>query len=186
MGSEYLIAFKYSDPMICCYRELTVMSVSNLSRKITLVAVIGVSAFAAVYLSLNYFGVCFKECRILSGKERISIAVDYVLSTYPPAIDMYERDGDKLIRVGKEIPSHPVYYSGATGFLSLNKDCCRVTRTGREGYATRLEHRLIGSANTFVEVKYEVKYVDANNTVQSVERIDYVAISNCGHPWSGI
>ncbi|MGN5220455.1 hypothetical protein [Aeromonas veronii] len=162
------------------------MNIGACSRKIALYALLFSGFLLVLFLSLNYYGFCFKECRKLSEKEQISIAIDYLLKIYPPVIDVYKESNGKAVVAERNIPSNPIYYGNAAEFAYLNKDCCRVTRTARKGYAVRLEHRLLGSASTFVEVRYEVKYVDKSNIVRSVKKVNYVAISNCGNPWSGI
>lgn len=162
------------------------MNISKFSQKIILAGVVGVSALVVTYLALNYMGFCFKECRMLTEEEKISIAIDYVLGAYPPVIDLYKGGEGDLVSAGRGLPDKPIYYSSVAEFISVNKNCCRVTRNGREGYTTRLEHRLVGSSNAFVEVRYAVRYLDENKAVRSEARVDFIAISNCGHPWSGI
>ena len=135
---------------------------------------------------LNYIGFCFEKLRFLSDEEKISIAINYELSGYPPVVSEYgEKDG-RVFCTKAYIPDNPVYYKNVDEFLFENPDCCRVTqKMERSGYTVRLEHRLLGSANTFVEVKYKAKYIDANGIERSQITERYVAISNCGHPWSG-
>ena len=137
--------------------------------------------------SLTYFGFCFKERRFLSDEEKISIAIRDILTNYPPVIEEYGKTNGQAIVIGGHAPANPIYYKDTDAFLDENPDCCKVTRKmERSGYTIRFEHRLLGSANTFVEVRYKVKYIDASGVERSVVTEKYIAISNCGYPWSGI
>jgi hypothetical protein len=138
-------------------------------------------------ITMNYLGFCFKKGRFLSNEEKIRIAMQYIISSYPPSIARYEEKDGVKVRIGQHVPDQPINYKDLNSFLAENHDCCRLTRvaTEMEGYSIRLEHRLIGSANTFVELKYKVKYIDLYGIERSRMQTSYVAISNCGHAWSG-
>lgn len=160
-------------------------------RKLLLKLILTIGVFFCIvligYMSLNYVGFCFKERRFLSDEEKIAIGVRDVLAAYPPVIDLYEERNGEVVEVGRSQPDRPIHYKDVDSFFAENPDCCKVTRImERSGYTVRLEHRLLGSANTFVEVKYKVKYMDAHGVGRSSLETDYIAISNCGYPWSGM
>lgn len=162
------------------------MKIKNLLRVSVIGVVVIICAVAAGYLALNYMGFCYKERRFLSEEEMVSIAVKYILATYPPVVELHEGKGGAVINIGRGAPERSIAYKGISDFMAENQNCCEKTTIGREGYAISLEYRLLGSANAFVKVKYMVMYVDVSGVRQSSERTEYVAISNCGHPWSGI
>lgn len=139
-------------------------------------------------MSLNYIGFCFKEHRFLSDEEKISIAIPYVLGSYPPNLLEYGERLGRVVVIGGHTPAHPIYYKDRDAFLAENPDCCKLTqkmeRTKSE-FPIQLEHRLLGNSNTFVEVTYKLKYIDETGVERSQITTEYVAISNCGHPWSG-
>lgn len=146
------------------------------------------AAIIIVVIILNYLGFCFKAGRFLSKEEKISIAIQYILSSYPPVIDTHYEKNGVLVKNGRHRPKQPIYYKDLRSFLTENPNCCKLTKvaTEMEDYSVRLEHRFIGSANIFVELKYKVKYIDKNGAERIQKHTSYVAISNCGHPWSGI
>jgi hypothetical protein len=162
------------------------ISIKKIIQKAILVAVV-LFILLAGRIWLNYIGFCFEKRLFLSDEEKISIAIRDTLSSYPPVVLEYvEKDG-RLFRTGGHIPANPIYYKDVDEFISENPDCCKVTqKMERTGYPIRLEYRLLGRANTFVEIKYKVKYIDANGIERSQMTTEYIAISNCGHPWSGI
>ena len=163
------------------------ISKKKIILKTILYAVVLFILLLAGRIWLNYIGFCFKERRFLSDEEKISIAISTTLSIYPPVVLEYgEKDG-RVFCTGGYKPANPIYYKNVDEFLLENPDCCRVTeKMERSGYPIRLQLRLLGSANTFVEVKYKAKYIDANGIERSQITERYFAISNCGYAWSGI
>lgn len=137
---------------------------------------------AATWGLLNYFGFCFKRLGFISNEEKISIAVEYVISTYPPVMNT-RKSGERY----RERPGSPIDYQSVSQFMRENPDCCKIIRVQeRTGYKAPMEYRLLGSISDFVEVNYKVKYLDENKKATSKDATTYVAISNCGHPWSGM
>lgn len=162
------------------------MKVRKIIYKLILLTMITLVLVVIVILSLNYAGFCFAERRFLSDEEKIKIAIKYILSTYPPVIDLFEERNEIVVKIGRNTPADPIRYDSMEDFLSQNPSCCKITKTmERSGYTVRLEHKLLGSVNTFVELKFKVKYVDEKGIVRTAMKTRYVAVSNCGHPWSG-
>lgn len=153
------------------------------------IAVIGTAAafFGELVVSgvLNYTGRCSVTGRYLTDEEKIAIAVDDVYRSYPPVVDLFEKNGPEYILVGRDLPEKVVKYESVDDFLAKNKNCCAVSDVGRKGYEASLEYRLIGSLSDFVRVTYDVKYEDSDGDVVVYKEEVFVAISNCGRPWSG-
>ncbi|MFE8101184.1 hypothetical protein RBA71_06735 [Brenneria goodwinii] len=135
-----------------------------------------------LYMTINYFGFCFETYKRLSNEEKITIAIRSILSRYPATVYIESGGTGEL----SDAPEPPFPYRDIAHFRQVNPDCCRITRVQeRSGYQITLENRLLGT-NSFVEVRYQVFYLDANNQRASKTVTEFVAISNCGHPWSGI
>jgi hypothetical protein len=143
------------------------------------------SFFVISRVALNYSGYCYKEGRYFSDKEKIDLAVMYIVNTYPPVVDIYERSS-KEDSVGRSSPKNSIKYSSVEQFYRDNKDCCSVSKTGKKGTDVPLTHKLIGSVDKYVKIKYKVRYKDSNDNVIEVFETPFVAVSNCGHTWSGI
>jgi len=163
--------------------------IKKLLRRVILAAGLILVAIAIGRFSLNYSGYCFEEHRFLSNEEKISIAIRDVFGTYPPNLIEYGENLGEVIVIGGHTPAHPIYYKDIDTFRAENTDCCRLTQRmerTKSKFPIQLGSRLSGDANTFVEVIYKLKYIDESGVERSQIHIEYVAISNCGHAWSGI
>ncbi|ATA25954.1 hypothetical protein BIY26_11220 [Brenneria goodwinii] len=133
-----------------------------------------------MHLTLNYFGFCFETYKRLSDEEKITIALRNTQAHYRSTLYGGTRELSNAT-------TPPFPYKDIAHFRQANPDCCRITNVQeRLGYQITLGDRLWGSISSFVEVKYQTFYLDANNQRASKTVTEFVAISNCGHPWSGI
>lgn len=145
--------------------------------------------FIALVVSLNLSGFCFSQMGYLSDKEKIDIAVNRILQTYPPVIEFKERKNingvskDLLVR---KIPEYPVFYDGLDDFYKQNEGCCEITQRGRDYGDFSFLSKVVGSGLCFVRVKFKVKYMEDNNKIISKDHEAYYALTNCGRPWTGI
>ena len=137
-------------------------------------------------LALNYSGYCYAKGRYLSDQEHIDLAVQYIFNSYPPVVDIFERESDKLTFVDRMRPIKPIMYSSIEEFYRVNENCCEITRTGKKGYTASMSSKLAGGLDNFVRVKYRVKYEDSDGDIVEVIEESFVAMTNCGYPWSGI
>lgn len=156
---------------------------SNIKRYVLYSVLIVVGVFVLYLFTvmvLNYTGYCFKQGRYLSDEEKIDTAINYILGTYPPAIDYYEKQGNKVVKVGRTRPRTPLYYESKDEFIALNTNCCELTMIARENYGIRLSSRLFGTVSTFVHVSYLVRYFDKDGSLRKRKIESYVPISNCG------
>jgi hypothetical protein len=153
-------------------------------RHLAVAAVLGAFAIGIAVVvwrsAWNYAGYCGSQKRFLPNEERIAVAIDYILQTYPPSIRV--PPGSQNV----ERPTRAVPYSGADDFRARNPSCCEIVERLPEGYAPGLGARIQAQFVSFVRLNFRVRYrTDAGlEEEQVVER--YVAISNCGRPWSGI
>ncbi len=145
-----------------------------------------VAVFLISRLSLNYSGYCHNEGRYLSDQEKIDLAVLHIVSSYPPVIDVYDKSSESDVFVGRISPENPIKYSCVEEFYDENKNCCEISETGKNGVETPLTYKLLGSLDKYVRVEYKVKYKDLSGNMIEVVDTSFVAISNCGHAWSGI
>jgi len=133
------------------------------------------------YAHLNYSGYCITKGRYFSDEERIQIAINSVLRSYPPIMERRQSGMLEFIKI-----ENPIYYEDIEEFLELNENCCEVTTHGKEGYPRGLWNRLRGRTAVFVSVNYTVYYIDEDGIEREFKHSPYIAISNCGRPWNGI
>jgi len=140
----------------------------------------------------NYLGYCSETGSYIDEQQKIAIGIQYILNTYPPIIEYYEtQDGSvsALEKDGNSVrhrPPNPIHYESIEQFRSINKNCCSLSDTGKKGYTPPWYQKLTGRFNTFVHIPYLVRYRDNNNNVIVSETEAFVALTNCGKPWSGI
>jgi hypothetical protein len=126
----------------------------------------------------NYAGYCRSQQRFLSADEKIGIAIDDVLQTYPPPVRI-PPGSQSMAR-----PARPIPYSSAREFTARNPDCCAIVQQLPGGYAPSVTARILGKFASFVRLEFRVRYFAVGGEEeQLVEK--HVAISNCGRPWSG-
>ncbi len=158
---------------------------STLLRKIYTAGVLSVLAAAAAYLALNYNGFCWKDNDFLSQEEKKVSAVQYILDHYPPVLGFRVNYGNGE-RSFYARPKEFVRYQSVEEFFSLNPNCCLVVDKGYKGFEPSLTSRLSGSISSLVKVDFDVHYLGDKERVLSRKHTMYLAISNCGHAWSGI
>jgi hypothetical protein len=127
----------------------------------------------------NYAGYCHIQGRVLPEEERVRIAIEDVLQTYPPPVRTPPESRNM------ERPTRPIPYAGVEAFRTSNPDCCEVVDELPEGYSPPLSARMRGQFSSFVRLKFRVRYL-TNTGVEAEQLVErHVAISNCGRPWSG-
>ncbi|BBM04132.1 hypothetical protein [Microbulbifer sp. GL-2] len=122
----------------------------------------------------------------MTEDQKIKKGIQYIINTYPPIIDYYEWKNKPNTIVKRNRPPDPVYYKSIEQFQSINMNCCSLSDTGKQGYKPHWHEKLIGRFNTFVHIPYLVRYRDKNNDLIVSETESFVALTNCGTPWSGI
>lgn len=140
--------------------------------------------YAVVRGGLNYSGFCLEQGRSLTDHEKIEIAIERLLRSYPPTLIQVVtqadgRQADRWFRPGRPIP-----YRSVEEFLQVNPDCCEVTlkEHPKIGGSISLGNRLFGITSANVRVRYQVRYLDASGRIVSEYVEPYVAISGCGRP----
>lgn len=134
----------------------------------------------------NSMGYCHREHRFLAEEELISRALQRVIQSYPPAMEVYElSDGRKELQYQRH-PSNPIAYSDTAELVRLNPNCCQVTDAAREGYTGPWLSRLRGTLSNWVRVSYLVKYRDSDGDVIEQPYDAYVPLSACGDVWPGL
>jgi len=162
------------------------LSVKRWLRAVIIVLSASIFVGITVYISGNLIGFCWKRFSILDKGQKIEIAVRYVMRYYPPVIDLLqEKNGDEVYYT-RGRPDRSIAYSSFEDFLRQNPNCCYITDTGFENSQIDFISRAFGSGSEFVNVNYKVKYFDLNGALVAKNNEVYVAITNCGRPWSGI
>ena len=156
----------------------------RLVSRVAAIAVVVAVAFGvgivACRSAWNYAGYCRDQGRLLTKDERIAIAIDYVLQTYPPSIRL-PLGSRNLAR-----PEKPIAYFSEANFRAENPNCCEEVSQLPEGEAPGLFAKTMGRFATFVRVKFRVKYRTESGAEEAQLAESYVAITNCGRPWNGI
>lgn len=143
---------------------------------------------ALLYLGLraglNYSGFCLEQRRYLTEREKIEIAIERILRSYPPTLIQVvtHPDGRQVDRYFQ--PERPVPYRSVDEFLQVNPECCEVTTREHPKISgsISLGNRLFGITSANVRVRYQVRYLDASGRMITEIMEPYIAISNCGRP----
>lgn len=134
----------------------------SIIRQVFLILLSLAIATSSAKMYLSYSGYCFDKNKYLSSQEKINIAVEYVMSAYPPVIDVYEKSGSELDFLTRDKPKYPLKYESLDDFLSENKDCCEIRNYGMKNYEVPFSYRIFGGLSGFVRVKYSVRYRDSD------------------------
>jgi len=159
---------------------------SKLFKLIVVSLFFGLVVYYSNRMWLNYSGYCTVTERYLSDSEKIEIAIKYVIRLYPPVVDIYEKNNSDMTKVGRSWPDNIILYNSIDEFINVNENCCEITVDGYKGHKRPLKNSLYGSLASYIRVKYKVRYFDSDGDNVSTMQEDYVAITNCGVPWSGI
>ena len=146
-------------------------------------------------MGLNYTGYCMEQQRYLTDQEKITIAVNDLLRSYPPVVDIYkEIDGVRIV-TDRNIPINPIQYESTNEFFEINKNCCQVRDYGKGDFGGEdaeqtspisLFSKLTGNISSHIHINYQVRYVGTDNEVVVINSRTAPAITNCGKIWSGI
>lgn len=154
--------------------------------------------------ALNYSGYCFEQSRYLTDEERLRSAIEGVLSNYPNITYAY----DELPKPGFEVvkdqsrccgegdmsrhdkskgghainPDSLVLYRDAQQFLDMNPACCSFDREGLYGEvgSTGMWPKISGYSAGFTNVKFRVRYRDAQGRIQTKFSAESFNLTNCG------
>jgi hypothetical protein len=157
----------------------------SLSRRLYILGSFAIFITGAAYLTLSYKGFCWEENRFLSQYEKKIYAVRYILEHYPPVLAFHGNVGNGE-RAFYKRPDEPIRYRSIEEFFRINPNCCSVVEKGYKGFEPSVASKLTGSISSFVKVDFNVRYLDDKGKVSSKQHTMYLAISNCGHVWSGI
>ncbi len=85
-----------------------------------------------------------------------------------------------------EGPYTRVDYDDLADFKRHNADCCRVLRQvqGLEEVPASFFDRIMGTASSFVEIRFVVRYRDASGRQFERKRSVSYPITNCGVVWN--
>ena len=141
----------------------------------------------AVVISLIFSGFCFSESRYVTDDEVIEIAVKDVIKTHDLLNKKHFKKVDgQYVEVEGRYANKIVSYKDVDEFHRVNVDCCDIrSHTEKNNYTAGLSTRLVGNFRSFVKVNYLIRYYDENGNVLSKPSSTYVAVTNCGKPWSG-
>jgi hypothetical protein len=157
----------------------------SLSNKIFSVGAFAVLTAIAAYLTLSYNGFCWEDGGFLSQEEKKIYAMGYILEHYPPVLGFHGNVGNGERSFYKR-PDKPIRYRSIEEFFRINPNCCSVVEKGYKGFEPSVASKLTGSISSFVKVDFKVRYLDDKGKISSKQHTMYLAISNCGHVWSGI
>jgi hypothetical protein len=144
--------------------------------------------------NLRYSELCFKDDDALTEAQKIDIAIDAILSSYPPSVvkkTWVEQSGrrfqqevaatEKPLSYSIHKPDKAIGYSGKEEFRKANADCCSVVamRSIEEGKPSPLS-MLFGEAASYVRATYHVRYESHQGTVSDVQYQEFIGISRCG------
>lgn len=155
---------------------------------------------------LSYTGYCFDQSRYLTDKERIRPTIEAVLAVYPRITYAYDElpiSGFEVVRDKSRCcgqgdmskydksqgavalnPTQLILYRDVDEFVAVNPDCCSFTRDGLYGEdsSAPLWPRLTGYSAGYVNVKFRVRYRDAEGAQQSKFSAVSWSYTACGAP----
>ncbi|MBE9016815.1 hypothetical protein IQ272_11845 [Chroococcidiopsidales cyanobacterium LEGE 13417] len=136
--------------------------------------VCGVLLILFGYFGLNYSGFCFAEMRYLSNEEKVRAVFDYQNSRDRLPIKNFP---------GIKYPKH-IKYKSFDEHIALYPDCCSVNPGG--GYEvppTEFLDRIFGyDSGDVVVINFQVRYLDENVSLKTVENRFDSYLQNCGKP----
>ena len=162
-------------------------------------------SLCGVIAVINYTGFCFDKSRYLTDDERIRPVIQAVIETYPRITYAYEElpiSGYEIItdkerccsrgdiskhdksRGGVSIdPAMLIPYRDLNEFLAVNPDCCSFSRMGLYGELGNIDSlwpKIKGCSSGFVNVKFRVRYLDAQGNIQTKFSAFSSHQANCG------
>lgn len=127
-----------------------------------------------IYFGLNYSGFCFAEKRYLSDEEKIRAEFDYQNSRDTLPLDNFPD------------PKH-IKYKSFDEYVALYPECCSVNPGGPYEVApVEFLARILGyNSGDVVVINFQVRYLDENGLLKTVENRYENYSRNCGKPWYG-
>lgn len=131
----------------------------------------GVLLILFVYYGLNYSGFCFAEKRYLSDEEKIRAEFDYQNS----------RD---TLPLDNPPNSEHIKYKSFDEYIALYPKCCAVNPGGSyEVSPVEFLDRIFGyNSGDVVVINFQVRYLDENGSLKTVENRYENYSRNCGKP----
>lgn len=131
----------------------------------------GVLLILFVYFGLNYFGFCFAEKRYLSNEEKIR------------AVFGYQNSRDILPIENFPDPKH-IKYKSFDEYIALYPECCSVNPGGSyEVPPAKFLDRILGyNSGDVVVINFQVRYLNENGSLKTVENRFENYSRNCGKP----
>lgn len=134
----------------------------------------------------NYQGYCHKTNEKVSEQKKIINSVDTFLKFYPKDEKAFSTRMNREMNTSNII-YYPIAYANADDFKAKNPDCCTVIRQPDdiEDASTTFMDRIFGSKESFVKIKYILRY--RTSLAPYLERTQTVtyAVNNCGTVWNG-
>lgn len=127
--------------------------------------------FLFVYFGLNYSGFCFAEKRYLSDEDKIRAEFDYQNSRNTLPLDNFPD------------PKH-IKYKSFDEYIALYPKCCAVNPGGPYEVApAKFLDRILGyNSGDVVVINFQVRYLDENGSLKTVENRFENYSHNCGKP----
>jgi hypothetical protein len=183
----------------------TKLSIPRIARNGLLIVTLLVLILLSGTANLNYTGFCFNQGRYLTDGERIRPIIQAVLDAYPRITYAYDKlpiSGYEVItdesrccgqgdmsrydksRGGTAIDTRQLApYSDIEELLAVNPDCCSFTRIGlydELGDIDSLWPKITGYSAGFVNVKFSVRYRDAQGNIRTKSSAFSSHQANCG------
>lgn len=150
-----------------------------------LILMLGATITAA---SLTYSGFCMSGMRYVSDEEKIHNVVAGIVSNLIAAKDTPRRF---VVRTDNRWVDYPesriIPYESAEQFFRENENCCSVGMRPGESHSARRTflRRLFGRVSDFVNVRYQLRFVDAEGVNRSMDVDAQIAIGACGVTYRG-
>jgi hypothetical protein len=123
--------------------------------------------------------VCISQFRLSDEKEQIEAALDYYVPSLSAKIDFEYDDPETL---NKDYKTHLIEprFTTKEDFKLRFPDCCSVTTVFKSvGTIWDWEAWLTGKTVAFVNVVFEVGYVNENSTAAIVHHYEQIPVSSC-------
>lgn len=159
-----------------------------------------------IYAHLNKAGYCIPKGRIASDEDKVKIAVERAVKTFPKqyTIGPFNKEGRKrraaesgFILDDKLFEKEASYkvltsYDSADKFLGKNPDCCRFeARDIIYTYGGRIDHTTeptffdwaAGRVMDRIYVDYVLDIVDGDGKIYQIPSGARIHVNNCSHVW---
>ena len=144
----------------------------------------GVLLILFVYFGLNYSGFCFAEKRYLSNEEKIRAEFDYQNSRDTLPLDNPPNSEHVKDKSFDGYNLEHIKYKSFDEYIALYPKCCSVNPGGPyEVPPENFLDRILGyNSGDVVVINFQVRYLDENGSLKTVENRFENYSRNCGKP----